>query len=228
MPDLKFDEPAVKDSVIAECSSVHKTGVRSYRLVAPKAKNKKTDLLFVQVAKDFDSGGNGSPVGVLVHSKKKRLSLATGAWDTIQKFKKGKVAILLVTDADYDFQDETLTPFCVEAFPPVIKVKKVEVDSPIAPGGQSQITITYDLLCVPGQIFGVSLVTEVKGPKPFFTQTINNSDWAAGTDKEFQTQWNAPNPGKGNYKFKFFARTPGDAFGGEHVKGTGKAKVKVK
>ena len=51
--------------------------------------------------------------------------------------------------------------------------------------------------------------------------------WTVGQGQEREYQWQAPqdffNPITGTFKLTLFARTPDDAYGGEHTRGTGKA-----
>lgn len=205
--------------------SLKKTAILAYRLVAPS--DKKTDLLFARVV-DGDGSGDGRPAGVLVHDGDKRLTLGTGSWESVDKYKQGEQAVLVVTDGDYEFPDETGFPFTAEAFPPYFDVHDVDFGDPVPAGQQATVTFRYDLLCVPaGATFDVAIYRRIKGKK-LDLQTQTTHAWPTGSNQEAEVTFTVPTfPPQKKIKVQLNVKVPPDSYGGEHLVSKHKGKIKV-
>lgn len=202
---------------------VAKTAILVYGIYAPT--DKKTDLLFARVA----DTGKGVPSGVLVHSKNKRLQLFSNAWNSVGKFKKGKMAFLVVTDAVGDLYETDKGPFTAEAFAPYLKIHSIENDGPVSPGSDVTFTFTYDLECVPqGPTFDVAIYRRAKGKK-YQSELQNNFEWPTGKGQTAEMTFAVPAfPPLKSLSFQINVKVPPDfPYGGEHVVSKNKQKVKV-
>jgi hypothetical protein len=221
LPDVKLQEDVI-DFGWETMGQVAKTAILVYKLHAPT--DKKTSLLFARV---LDTG-DGSPSGVLVHDKNKRLELFAGFWDEVEKFKKGKTAHLVVTDGDYEFFTEDTEPFTASAFAPYLKIHSIENDGPTTAGQLVTFTFNYTLLCVPeGPTFNVAIYRKAKGKK-YSAELQSIFAWTVGTNQTAEMTHLVPAfPKLKSLAFKINVKTPTDAFGGEHVVSKNKEKVKV-
>lgn len=222
LPDFAVMDSGVNSYGWKTSDAVMPTGVHVYEFDAPPGL--KTDLLFARV------GGAGNKAdGLLLHAKKKRLVLpGFGGWDTVEKFRGKAKAVLMVTDWDYDGPVVPASSFTAELFVPFLDIKKVETNSPVPFGQQVEVTFTYDLLGTPSGLskFGVILYHERKGPKQPKVVQFLSRNLDVGVAEEHTETFSV---GKaGTYKLHYTARTPGDAYGGEHVNDKVNKSVKVK
>lgn len=223
LPKMKLTQAGVTDFGWSVSSSVGKTGARAYELRATPGL--RTDLIFARISNQ----GGGSPTGVLVHRRDHRLVLDPG-WNTLDRFRGAAKLVFLVTDADYAFPTEDISNYLAEVFPPVIRIKQTERETPIFNGETSTITFTYDLLNVPqGDTFGIILYRMVRGPKGYKDEQQIGLTWDVGSDQQAEVTFvTPPFVGPGNYIIDYTARTPNDAYGGEHMKSKTRTSVLVK
>lgn len=231
IPAKKFPEMTLADAPVdtfgwTGSGEIAVTGFRVHVFDPPGGY--PTSLLFARVAKF--GAMTGSPSGVVLHDKNKRLAIGTGSWDHVEGFAGKREAVLIVTDTAYVQPTATMSPYAAEVFAPHIRVTSIDAESPVAAGSTSTITFTYDLLGTPAGLSDVPVVLHVerKGPCcPVNAPTFPT--WPAGAGQQATYTFFAPSgPGAvGTYKFRFYAKVPNDVYGGGHVRSIGQAKVKV-
>ncbi|RKY20829.1 MAG: hypothetical protein DRQ55_06425 [Planctomycetota bacterium] len=221
LPDVKL-EAKVANLGWETTGQIVKTGIVAYEIAAPSSQ--KTKLLFVRLT----AGMTGTPTGILIHDKNHRLQVNPGFWNDVDKFKKPKKAILVITDGAYEFPDTDKTDYTAEAFAPYLKIKEVDFGDPLGQGENATITFKYDLLFTPpGPTLPVTIYRKLKGKK--FGQELQSSfNWPVGSGQETTLNVFVPGfPPLKSLSVQINVKVPGDGFGGAHIVSKHKGKLKI-